>query len=352
VQYSLNGGVSWLNYTGAVDLSGNVAITGLTGGQAYVFRARTSNFFGASAWSAASSSVTFLAATAPSAISTVTSTPGANAGSIDLSWTAPAANGSAITDYVVEYSSDGGVTWTTFVHTPSTATTITITGLTAGTQYQFRVKAVNSVGSAAASANTAPVTPAAAASSSMSEMTSFIGSLKPGAQVNAADGKLTISGDNMNMVNKLFMNSVEAQITFRTSISLTVAIPATVIGWVDVEFVMSNSKITFQNFVYITKVKTQISRLGLGYQAVKSRVSTSGYKANSLVRLAKQTPNFALAKSATCIGFVGKGMSQREAMARARHSCEQLTLRYPNLVTELAITKSILRAHVLVLFKY
>jgi hypothetical protein len=255
---------------------------------------------------------------------------------------------------VIEYSSDGGVTWTTFVHTPSTATTITVTGLTAGAQYQFRVKAVNSVGSAAASANTAPVTAAAAASSSssISEVTSFIGSLKPGEQVNAADGKLTITGDNMNMVNKLFMNSVEAQITFRTSISVTVAIPATVIGWVDVEFVMSNSKITFQNFVYITKEKTQISRLGLGYQAVKSKVSTSGYKANSLVRLAKQTPNFALAKSATCIGFVGRGMSQREAMARARHSCEQLTLRYPNLVTELAITKSILRAHVLVLFKY
>ena len=352
VQYSLNGGVSWLNYTGAVDLSGNVAITGLTGGQAYMFRARTSNFFGASAWSAASSSVTFLAATAPSAISTVTSTPGANAGSVDLSWTAPAANGSPITDYVIEYSSDGGVTWTTFVHTPSNATTITVTGLTAGAQYQFRVKGVNSVGNAPASASTTPVTAAAGASSSMSEMTSFIGSLKPGEQVNAADGKLTITGDNMNMVNKLFMNSVEAQITFRTSISVTVAIPATVIGWVDVEFVMSNSKITFQNFVYITKEKTQISRLGLGYQAVKSKVSTSGYKANSLLRLAKQTPNFALAKSATCIGFVGRGMSQREAMARARHSCEQLTLRYPNLVTELAITKSILRAHVLVLFKY
>jgi hypothetical protein len=125
-----------------------------------------------------------------------------------------------------------------------------------------------------------------------------------------------------------------------------------VIGWVDVEFVMSNSKITFQNFVYITKEKTQISRLGLGYQTMKSKVSTFSYKANSIVRLAKQTPNFALAKSATCIGFVGKGMSQREAMTRARHSCEQLTLRYPNIVTQLAITKSSVRAHVLVLFKY
>jgi titin len=352
LQYSTNGGGSWTTYSGTVDLTGAITVTGLTGGQAYVFRARTNNFFGSSAWSSASSSVTAQAATAPSVVTGLASTPGSAAGSIDLTWTAPASNGSPITDYLIEYSSDGGVTWQTFAHPVSAATSITVTGLTPGTQYLFRVKAVNSIGSAAASANTVPVAAAATSTSSASEITSFIGSLKPGATVNAADGKMTISGENMNSVNKLLMNSVETQITFRTAISITVSIPATVIGWVDVEFQTSNSKIIFQNFVYVTKASNQLSRLGLGYEKAKSKVSTSVYKSNSMVRLAKQTPNFALANSATCIGFVGKGMSQREAIARARHSCEQLTLRYPSLITQLAITKEVVRAHVLVLFKY
>lgn len=352
IQYSLNGGVSWLTYSGAVDLSGTAQIVGLTSGQAYVFRARTSNFFGASAWSAASSSVTFLAATAPATISSVTSTPGSSAGTVDLSWTAPAANGSPITDYLIEYSSDGGATWQTFTHPASTATSISVTGLTPGTQYQFRVKAINAVGSATASSSTTPIAAAAASTGGVSEATKFIGSLKPGGKVNVTDGKLTIDGENMDKVTKVLMNAIEAPITFRTSVTITVQIPVTVIGWVDVEFVTGTSKIRFQNFVYVNDNKNQIARLGLGYQSAKSKVSMSMYKANSMVRLATQTPNFALATTATCVGFVGKGMTQREALARARHSCEQLTLRYPRLTVQLATTKSILRAHVLVLFKY
>ena len=352
MQYSLNGGVSWLNYSGSVDLSGSVAISGLTAGQAYVFRARTTNFFGQSAWSAASSSVTFLAPTAPATITSVTSTPGSSAGTVDLSWTAPAANGSPITDYLIEYSSDGGVTWQTFTHPASTATSISITGLTAGTQYQFRVKALNAVGSATASASTTPVAAATVSVTGGSEATKFIGSLQPGGKANATAGKLTIDGENMDKVTNVLMTAVDAPIVFRTSTAPTVQIPATVIGWVDIEFVTDNSKIRFQNFVYVHNNKNQIAKLGIGFAKVKTKVSTSILKTNSTIRLAKQTPNFALASSASCVGFVGKGMTQREALDRARHTCEQLTLRYPRLTVQLATTKSILRAHVLVLFKY
>jgi hypothetical protein len=39
-------------------------------------------------------------------------------------------------------------------------------------------------------------------------------------------------------------------------------------------------------------------------------------------------------------------------MARAKDSCEQITLRYPSIKVQLAISKKALRAHVLVLFKY
>ena len=53
--------------------------------------------------------------------------------------------GSAITDYVVQYSINNS-TWITFNDGVSTATSATVTGLTNGTLYYFRVAAVNSVG--------------------------------------------------------------------------------------------------------------------------------------------------------------------------------------------------------------
>ena len=80
-----------------------------------------------------------------------------------LSWTAPAYNGgSAITDYAVQFSSNSGATWTTFADGTSTATTATVTGLTNGTTYVFRVAAVNSVGTgpyATTSGSATPITP-------------------------------------------------------------------------------------------------------------------------------------------------------------------------------------------------
>ena len=81
-----------------------------------------------------------------------------------VSWTAPASNGgSAITGYNIQYSSDGGTTWTdasaTF-HT-STLTTQTVTGLTNGTGYIFHVAAINSVGTGAYSSPSSTVTPVA-----------------------------------------------------------------------------------------------------------------------------------------------------------------------------------------------
>lgn len=80
-----------------------------------------------------------------------------------VSWTAPTgvATQTPITDYVVQYSSNSGSTWTTFSDGTSTATSATVTGLTNGTAYQFRVAAVNAVGQGAYSTASASVTPAA-----------------------------------------------------------------------------------------------------------------------------------------------------------------------------------------------
>jgi hypothetical protein len=60
-----------------------------------------------------------------------------------LSWTAGPTGGTAITNY--EYSVDNGSNWVT-LDPAQTTTSHTVTGLTAGTTYNFRVRAVNAQG--------------------------------------------------------------------------------------------------------------------------------------------------------------------------------------------------------------
>jgi len=87
-----------------------------------------------------------VAATSPGA-PTALATSGVTATSLVLRWTAPGDNGgSAITDYKVEYSSDGGTNWVVVTHPVSTAVSLTVTGLTTRTDYKVRVSTKNAVG--------------------------------------------------------------------------------------------------------------------------------------------------------------------------------------------------------------
>ena len=66
---------------------------------------------------------------------------------VELSWTLEATGGEAVT-YELERSEDPSFTATTAVTlTPNTVTSVTDSGLTAGTQYYYQVTATNSVGS-------------------------------------------------------------------------------------------------------------------------------------------------------------------------------------------------------------
>lgn len=84
-------------------------------------------------------------ATAPSAPLALAASPMES--SVQLSWAIPESDGgAAISDYLIQYSSDSGLTWETFVDGASTLMTAAVTGLVNGSGYLFRVAAVNRIG--------------------------------------------------------------------------------------------------------------------------------------------------------------------------------------------------------------
>ncbi len=134
-------------------------VTGLTNGTAYTFRVAATNAAGTGTDSTTSAAITPTAVqTAPGAPTGVSGTAGD--ASVALSWTAPSSNGgSAITSYrITPYI---GSTAQTPITTGSTSTSRTVTGLTNGTAYTFRVAATNAVGTGADSGASAAVTPRA-----------------------------------------------------------------------------------------------------------------------------------------------------------------------------------------------
>ncbi|MDQ1686221.1 MAG: large repetitive protein, partial [Frankiaceae bacterium] len=179
VRYSANNGTSWVS-AGTAFSGSPVTVTGLTNGTAYVFDVAARNAVGQGAFSTSSSAVT--PATLPGAPTAVTGSAGN--GQVSLLWTAPSSDGgAAVTGYSVEWSSDSGATWSPQLSsaTTSTATTATITGLTNGTAYRFRVGAMNPVGGGAFSASSAPITPATSPSAPTS------------ASASAGDGQATVT---------------------------------------------------------------------------------------------------------------------------------------------------------------
>lgn len=139
-------------------LTSPLVVSGLTNGTAYTFTVTAENPFGFST-SDASNSVTPAGVPATVAKPTVSLPATYGNTTASVSWTAPAANGTAITDYFIQFSSNGGSSWTTFTDGVSTETSVTVTGLTNGTAYVFRVAAVNAVGNGSYSTASDPVTP-------------------------------------------------------------------------------------------------------------------------------------------------------------------------------------------------
>lgn len=137
-EYQLDGG----DWHSAPSTSSPFTITGLTTGTLYSVRIRATNAAGTGSASAAVAAVPHTTPGAPTSLS-ATSGPA----SASLTWSAPSSDGGRpVTDYVVQYATSAGGTYSTFADGASSATTANVTGLTNGTTYYFRVAAVNTAG--------------------------------------------------------------------------------------------------------------------------------------------------------------------------------------------------------------
>ncbi len=142
VQVSANAGATWTTYDDGVGTDTTATVSGLTTGSTYLFRVSTVNSAGTGR-AVSSSAVTLAVPDQPTNVGAAA----ASSTTVDLSWTAPAAvPGAPLTDYVIDYSTDNEVHWTSYGAGVSTASTATIGGLAVGASYWFRVSAVNAVG--------------------------------------------------------------------------------------------------------------------------------------------------------------------------------------------------------------
>jgi hypothetical protein len=133
-------------------------LSALTNGTPYTVRVAAVNALGTGTASAPS------AATKPGGVPNAPTLRNATAGSgsATVTWRAPRQNGgSPITGYVVSVYQGASTQVLRTVTAPGTATSVTVTGLTSGTAYRFRVAAVNEVGTGPVSTRSAAVRPRA-----------------------------------------------------------------------------------------------------------------------------------------------------------------------------------------------
>ena len=135
-QYSFDGSTGWTKL--ADPNVGQATLTGLTNGTEYDIYVRAVNGVGAGNSAAPKSATPAQSPAQPTDVSATASDT-----SVEVSFTAGSDGGSAITNY--QYQLDAGA-WTA-VSPVDTTSPITIGGLTNGTTYSIKIRAVNAIGS-------------------------------------------------------------------------------------------------------------------------------------------------------------------------------------------------------------
>ena len=177
VRYRSVGGGWQPSPDGMPSTATTVRIPNLANGTAYEVQVRASNSAGDGSWSSIATGTPVAAARPPSAPSGLRLEAGD--GRLVVRWNAPADDGGASIDgYDVQYWSDEGA-WIV----KSTETTVTIEGLTNGTEYQVQVRARNSAGDGPSWSEIATGTPVAAARPP---------SAPSGLRLEAGDGRLVV----------------------------------------------------------------------------------------------------------------------------------------------------------------
>ena len=185
---------------------------GLGAATAYTYRIRAVNRVGSGAWSNEPSATTPFVVAAPRAVDDLAAAAQSDS-VVELTWTAPDVVGPAISGYELERRTGAGAYSVVSSGIAAGATSYRDGGLSAGTAYTYRIRAVNSVGSgvwsnepsattsAAAVVNGAPVFASASATRSVAENSAPASAV--GARVAATDGDgdtlayaLAASGDH------------------------------------------------------------------------------------------------------------------------------------------------------------
>jgi hypothetical protein len=156
VQYSVDGS-SWQTFSRVASTAPSVTVTGLRNGTGYLFRVASVNDVGTGSFTATSSSITpnFV----PLPPTNIVATRGR--GVVTVSWTTPVSTvGVRITDYRVQQSTNGGLSWVTVRDGVSTSTRTVVSGLVMGRDYIFRVSSVGRFGAGDSSSPSRVVVPA------------------------------------------------------------------------------------------------------------------------------------------------------------------------------------------------
>jgi|CXWL01.1.fsa_nt_gi hypothetical protein len=131
VDYKLNSSATWTNAATATTAT-SVALSGLTSGSLYDWRVRANCASGSSAY--AQSQFTTQSVAVCNAPAGLTSS-GVTSSAATISWTAV----SGASSYAVDYKTNASATWISAA-TATTATSVNLSGLTASTLYDWRVR--------------------------------------------------------------------------------------------------------------------------------------------------------------------------------------------------------------------
>lgn len=145
IEYKLSTAATWNSFSDGVSTAKTTTVTGLQNGSKYMFRVSAQNVAGYSQPSNIKYADT-KQQQVPGAPENVIVKTGTGT-SLKIAWNQPMNNGgSAITDYVIMYKESSSAVWLVFKDGISTNLETTITGLTKGKTYNYKVAAKNALG--------------------------------------------------------------------------------------------------------------------------------------------------------------------------------------------------------------